>query len=264
MNDNVVLTGSVSSALESTRAADLAASFAGDPKKVVNMLSVAGGEQVMLKVRIAEMDRQIAKQFGVNLAGVGHDRRRAAGAFHRQSVRPAGPGLERSLGRPDRPGLHAPAVAIRCTAAPLHPIPATTPRACFKALETGRPGAYAGRAQSDRRVAARPRNSWPAANSPSRPAATSRATSRSSSSSSASACPSRRWCCRRGRISLQLSTEVSELTNTGAFTLQGGTASSTARPARSSRRRHHSGAGRCAAPKPRSSCRRAAASPSPA
>ncbi len=68
MNDNVVLTGSVSSSLESTRAADLAARFAGDPKKVVNMLSVAGGAQVMLKVRIAEMDRNIAKQFGINLA----------------------------------------------------------------------------------------------------------------------------------------------------------------------------------------------------
>jgi pilus assembly protein CpaC len=69
MNDNVVLTGTVSSALESTRAADLAARFAGDPKKVVNMLSVAGGAQVMLKVRIAEMNRNIAKQFGVNVEG---------------------------------------------------------------------------------------------------------------------------------------------------------------------------------------------------
>jgi pilus assembly protein CpaC len=68
MNDNVVLTGSVSSALESTRAADLAARFAGDPKKVVNMLNVAGGAQVMLKVRIAEMDRSISKQFNVNLS----------------------------------------------------------------------------------------------------------------------------------------------------------------------------------------------------
>jgi pilus assembly protein CpaC len=67
MNDNVILTGSVSSALESTRAADLAARFAGDPKKVVNMLSVAGGGQVMLKVRIAEMNRNIAKQFGVDV-----------------------------------------------------------------------------------------------------------------------------------------------------------------------------------------------------
>ena len=67
MNDNVILTGTVSNALESTRAADLAARFAGDPKKVVNMLSVAGGAQVMLKVRIAEMDRNIAKQFGIDL-----------------------------------------------------------------------------------------------------------------------------------------------------------------------------------------------------
>ena len=68
MNDNVVLTGSVASALESTRAAALAATFTGDPKKVVNMISIAGGQQVMLKVRIAEMDRNVAKQFGLNLA----------------------------------------------------------------------------------------------------------------------------------------------------------------------------------------------------
>jgi pilus assembly protein CpaC len=68
MNDNVVLTGTVSSSLESTRASDLAAKFAGDAKKVVNLLSVAGGAQVMLKVRIAEMDRNVAKQFGLNLS----------------------------------------------------------------------------------------------------------------------------------------------------------------------------------------------------
>jgi pilus assembly protein CpaC len=68
MNDNVVLTGSVSSALEATRAADLAGRFIGDPKKVINMIGIAGGQQVMLKVRVAEMDRNIAKQFGVNLA----------------------------------------------------------------------------------------------------------------------------------------------------------------------------------------------------
>src|SRR5580698_3807673 len=67
LNDNVVLTGSVNSASDSTRAQDLAGRFAGDPTKVVNMLSIQGGEQVMLKVRIAEMDRNIAKQFGVNL-----------------------------------------------------------------------------------------------------------------------------------------------------------------------------------------------------
>jgi len=67
MNDNVVLNGTVNSAQEAARAQDLAVSFAGDPKKVVNMLKVQANEQVMLKVRVAEMQRQIAKQFGVNL-----------------------------------------------------------------------------------------------------------------------------------------------------------------------------------------------------
>jgi pilus assembly protein CpaC len=68
MNDNVILAGTVASAEEASRATNLAASFTGDVKKVVNMLSVSGGEQVMLKVRIAEMNRNVAKQFGVNLA----------------------------------------------------------------------------------------------------------------------------------------------------------------------------------------------------
>jgi len=68
MNDNVVLTGTVSSAQEASRAQDIAGRFAGDPLKVVNMLRVAGGEQVMIKVRVAEMQRNIAKQFGINLA----------------------------------------------------------------------------------------------------------------------------------------------------------------------------------------------------
>jgi pilus assembly protein CpaC len=67
LNDNVVLTGTVESQAQSTRAQDLAARFAGDPAKVVNMLKVASGEQVMLKVRVAEMQRTIAKQFGVDL-----------------------------------------------------------------------------------------------------------------------------------------------------------------------------------------------------
>src|ERR1041385_5610453 len=67
MNDNVVLSGSVPSATISTRAQDLATSFAGDPKKVVNMLKIEANDQVLLKVRVAEMQRQIAKQFGVNL-----------------------------------------------------------------------------------------------------------------------------------------------------------------------------------------------------
>jgi pilus assembly protein CpaC len=67
--DNVVLAGNVASSLEAKRAYDVAVGFTGDPKKVVNMLSVMGGQQVLLKVRVAEMSRTIAKQFAVNTSG---------------------------------------------------------------------------------------------------------------------------------------------------------------------------------------------------
>ena len=75
LNDNIVLTGSVESAQAAARVQDLAAQFvrdpgkSADPTKIINMLSIGGHQQVMLKVRVAEMQRQIAKQFGVNLLG---------------------------------------------------------------------------------------------------------------------------------------------------------------------------------------------------
>jgi len=68
INDTVVLTGHVTSAQQAQRATDIAASFTGDPKKIVNVLQISTGEQVMLKVRIAEMQRSVAKQFGVDLS----------------------------------------------------------------------------------------------------------------------------------------------------------------------------------------------------
>lgn len=69
LNDNIVLTGTAQNAGDSQRAQDLAARFVGDDKKVANLLKLASNEQVMLKVRVAEVQRSIAKQFGVNLSG---------------------------------------------------------------------------------------------------------------------------------------------------------------------------------------------------
>jgi pilus assembly protein CpaC len=68
LNDNVVLTGTVENAGDSTRAQDLAARFAGDALKVANLLKISTNEQVMLKVRIAEVQRSIAKQFGIDVS----------------------------------------------------------------------------------------------------------------------------------------------------------------------------------------------------
>jgi len=70
ISDNILLSGTVASATDASRAVNLATGFAGDPKKVVNMLSVADGQQVTLKVRIAEMNRNIAKQLGINVTSV--------------------------------------------------------------------------------------------------------------------------------------------------------------------------------------------------
>jgi len=69
MNDNVVLTGVVQNTGDSQRAQDLAGRFVGDPNKVANLLKIDSSQQVMLKVRVAEMQRSIAKQFGINAVG---------------------------------------------------------------------------------------------------------------------------------------------------------------------------------------------------
>ena len=74
MNRGVALYGEVADAAEAARAVDLAAAFLsdggpGDPETVVNMLSVRGGDQVMVKVTIAEVERTTIKQLGINLGG---------------------------------------------------------------------------------------------------------------------------------------------------------------------------------------------------
>lgn len=69
VNDNIVLKGVVQSASEAANATDLAGRFVGSPEQVINLLSVRDPEQVMLKVRIVEMQRQLLKQLGVSVSG---------------------------------------------------------------------------------------------------------------------------------------------------------------------------------------------------
>lgn len=69
INDNIVLSGFVSSPAASEQARDLAARFVGDPERVLNMVAIDTNEQVMLKVSIVEMERSISKQFGVAWSG---------------------------------------------------------------------------------------------------------------------------------------------------------------------------------------------------
>ena len=69
--DSITLTGNVSSQSVSDRAAALAASLS---QTVVNNLELLPGQvdkQILLRVKFAEMDRNVGSQFGVNFASTG-------------------------------------------------------------------------------------------------------------------------------------------------------------------------------------------------
>ncbi|MFI4933203.1 MAG: type II and III secretion system protein family protein [Caulobacterales bacterium] len=70
INDSVILSGVVMSESDSDKAVQIARATVVSPDKVLNMLGIAGKDQVMLKVRIVEMDRQVIKQLGVNWQAV--------------------------------------------------------------------------------------------------------------------------------------------------------------------------------------------------
>ena len=63
-----MLTGSVSSPIEAQQAGEIAARLVGGADKVVNSIVVRGRDQVMLKVTVAEVRRDIVKQMGVDLS----------------------------------------------------------------------------------------------------------------------------------------------------------------------------------------------------
>ncbi|MGK2923837.1 MAG: type II and III secretion system protein family protein [Methyloceanibacter sp.] len=97
VGENVVLTGRVPTPIDATRASEIVNSFLGEsdsgsatsaaaggsavtinnstsssgssggPSRVINMITVEGREQVLLKVSVVEMQRNIIKQFGVDL-----------------------------------------------------------------------------------------------------------------------------------------------------------------------------------------------------
>jgi pilus assembly protein CpaC len=68
VGDGVLLTGSVSSPIEAQQAGDVVARLVGGAEKVVNSIVVRGRDQVMLKVTVAEVRRDIVKQMGVDLS----------------------------------------------------------------------------------------------------------------------------------------------------------------------------------------------------
>ena len=65
-HDHITLSGMASSANSLSRSLSIAEAYA--PKKVINSMQVGGVQQVMLEVRVAEMNRELIKRFGINFS----------------------------------------------------------------------------------------------------------------------------------------------------------------------------------------------------
>jgi len=66
---SLILNGSVPSARESLDAERIAQQFVDEDNQVINILEVRSIQQVLLKVRIAEMERSVLKTLGVGISG---------------------------------------------------------------------------------------------------------------------------------------------------------------------------------------------------
>jgi len=77
VNNNLLLTGKVPNAVSASRVERLAALWldettaGGGTGEIVNLMSVEARDQVMLKVRIVEMQRSVTKQLGIDLSVAG-------------------------------------------------------------------------------------------------------------------------------------------------------------------------------------------------
>lgn len=69
VNGRIILAGSVPNLSGADRVMQLTRTYARDDASVINMMSIDGKDQVTLKVRFVEIQRSIIKQMGINLSG---------------------------------------------------------------------------------------------------------------------------------------------------------------------------------------------------
>lgn len=76
VNKSIALTGSISGAEAAQKAIKITKEFIGKDAEVLNFMQIKTGQQVMLRVRVGEIQRDALKRIGVNLQGV-----RRAGSY---------------------------------------------------------------------------------------------------------------------------------------------------------------------------------------
>ena len=84
----LILSGVISGKAKIDKAMSLAEAYAGDA--VINMMSVGGTQQVMLKVKIAEMNRAAGKELGISIGAVGRSNSTLSSGITGQNIRPGG------------------------------------------------------------------------------------------------------------------------------------------------------------------------------
>ena len=72
LGDNIVLSGTASSAQDAAKAQTMAQGYATAPTKVINNIAIDQRQQVLIQVRVSEMSRTISKQLGFNALSVGN------------------------------------------------------------------------------------------------------------------------------------------------------------------------------------------------
>ncbi|GAA0870436.1 type II and III secretion system protein family protein [Brevundimonas basaltis] len=70
VNDSVILTGTVFSPGEADRASQVARAFVSGPEKVINMMTIQGSDQITVRARIVEVQRTAVKQLGLDASAV--------------------------------------------------------------------------------------------------------------------------------------------------------------------------------------------------
>lgn len=70
VNKSIALTGNISGAEAAQKAIKITKEFIGKDAEVLNFMQIKTGQQVMLRVRVGEIQRDALKKIGVNLQGV--------------------------------------------------------------------------------------------------------------------------------------------------------------------------------------------------
>jgi pilus assembly protein CpaC len=70
VNESIILTGTAATPAEADRAVQIARQFVSDPERILNMIGVDSPDQVTLRARIVEVQRSSVKQLGIDLDAV--------------------------------------------------------------------------------------------------------------------------------------------------------------------------------------------------